>query len=73
MFNAFAEICKANNVDTIDAATYYLENYKNNNEFPCGFHNGVPSQGHWNSAGHRLTAKAIIDYIRQNKNAFFSN
>ena len=61
----FKQTCDAHGVGFVDLSESFRRFYRSTGDFASGFHNGFPSQGHWNKHGHRLAAKAIVNYIRE--------
>ncbi len=60
----FAEECRRNGIGFIDMTRDFRNYYEEEGAFPRGFSNSRPSQGHFNSGGHRLVAKAIYRAYR---------
>ena len=61
--SAFARECRRNGIGFIDMTQDFCNYYRETGNFPRGFHNSRPSEGHFKLAGHRLIAKAIYRAI----------
>lgn len=64
MVAAFAEACHRNGVKFLDLTDRFVRFHDQTGRFPCGFHNGMVSSGHWNANGHRIVAEGILDLLR---------
>ncbi len=62
-FEAFKKACSDNGVEFINVSDSFVEHYKNTYEFPYGFSNTVPGEGHLNKVGHGLIAECIYRVI----------
>lgn len=69
----FRAACRAGGVGFVDLSERFRRYYVTTGKFASGFHNGVPSEGHWNEAGHRLAAEAICDYLSNTHHVVHSN
>ena len=73
----FAKECRRNGFGFIDMTKDFCNYYLETGDFPRGFPNSKPSQGHFNAGGHRLIAKAIYEatnqYTNRRTDAFHSN
>lgn len=62
----FKRACSEHNIDFINMADEFNENYRQTGKLPRGFPNSRPSMGHMNAVGQRLVAEAILKYTREN-------
>lgn len=60
---AFERGCEARGIPFVNLGPRFLAYWRRTGLFPRGFHNGRPSRGHWNAAGHRLAAEAVVDAL----------
>ena len=62
-WDAFAQACRNNRIDVIDMGPVFEEAYLDSYQLPMGFSNTLPGEGHLNTIGHQLAAKALADYV----------
>lgn len=69
--SVFARECRRNGIGFIDMTQEFCKYYLETGNFPRGFPNSSSSEGHFNSGGHRLIAKAIHRNVPLSMNARF--
>jgi hypothetical protein len=60
---ALEKVCMECNAGFIDMTPAFRGLVMEEGLFPRGFDNGLLSEGHFNRHGHRLIAKAMVDYL----------
>lgn len=63
--DAFINCCEDVGVKVVDAVPAMIDHYKKNIEFPYGFSNTIPGQGHLNKTGHEIIAEVLYDKINE--------
>lgn len=57
--SVFVRECRRSGIGFIDMTQDFCNCYRETGTFPRGFSNSRPAEGHFNTGGHRLIAKAI--------------
>jgi hypothetical protein len=65
LVSRFADSCRRAGIDFIDMHETFVHHYRATGEFPRGFRNSRPGDGHLNVAGHRLVAETLCDYLEK--------
>ncbi len=55
---------KSHQVNIIDMTDDFLALWNEESKLPRGFHNGIPSYGHFNADGNRVIATAMIRFLK---------
>ncbi len=63
----FADSCRGAGIDFINLHDAFVRHYDATGEFPRGFPNSRPGDGHLNVVGHRLIAEALFDYLENTR------
>jgi hypothetical protein len=66
LVRSFAACCVEAGIGLIDMTFSFNEFQRRTGEFPRGFANSRPGQGHFNHHGHRLIAEAVCDHLASN-------
>jgi len=61
---SFKSLCRQQSIPVLALTEQFCDYYRCTGRFPRGFCNSFPGKGHWNRAGHRLVAQAILDYLQ---------
>lgn len=59
------ELCRETGMGYVDLHPYFAEYLKTTGQLPRGFAQTIPGEGHLNTAGHRLVARAVFDALRR--------
>lgn len=69
---SFSEVCDRSGVHFVSAERSFLEYWKSSGgEFPHGFSNSRPWEGHYNREGHRLVAEVIYEWVKENSHVVY--
>ncbi len=68
-----AAACASRGIDFVNLGPVFTKAYRETGAFPRGFHNGVPSRGHWNERGHRLVAEGILRALERHRVALHTD
>lgn len=63
--NAFKNCCKQNNIEVLDVTDAFISHYNESYEYPYGFANTVPGEGHLNTVGHKIIADKLYNKINE--------
>ena len=63
----FAEQCRRYRIGFINMEKSFRDYTRREEQFPRGFPNSIPSEGHFNRGGHELIAEAIFHYIQNQR------
>lgn len=69
---AFAAACQRNGVVFLNLGTIFMTTFESTGRFQSGFFNSPPGTGHLNEDGHRLVAQAVLQYIKENRDALLA-
>jgi hypothetical protein len=67
LVSGFAASCRDAGIDFINLHETFVRHYTATGEFPRGFPNSRPGDGHLNVTGHRLIAEALFDYLEKTR------
>lgn len=67
-----AQACVRNGVGFLDLAPGFAAHFQATGRFPHGLFNSPPGTGHLNQDGHRLVAEAVLQYIKENRDALLA-
>jgi hypothetical protein len=67
LVSGFAESCRDAGIDFVNLHEAFVRHYDATGEFPRGFPNSRPGDGHLNAVGHRLIAEALFDYLEKTR------
>jgi hypothetical protein len=67
LMSGFAAACRAAGMDFLNLHEVFVRHYDATGEFPRGFANSRPGDGHLNAAGHRLIAEALFEYLEKTR------
>ena len=59
---AFADLARKAGISVVNLSGRFLEFYQKTGQFPRGFPNSKPGEGHFNRFGHDLVAEAITEH-----------
>lgn len=70
--DGFSAACRLNSVPFINLGPRFVAHYQATGRLPMGFFNSPPGTGHLNQDGHRLAAEAVLQYIKEHRDALLA-
>lgn len=68
----FSLACARNAVAYLDLGPIFVTHFQTTGRFPRGFSNSPPGTGHLNEEGHHLVAEAVLNYLKEHRDAFLA-
>lgn len=69
---AFGRACARQSIPFLNLGSAFVAHYQATGRFPRGFFNSPPGLGHLNDDGHRLVAEAVLQHVKEHRDALLA-